>query len=283
MPLAAWWPRPWQPEPWPPEFLLWAQAHSDWRCQDTFGTASFPSETSQREATQKETTMTCKPRLALIHATRVAIDPIETAAQRLWPEAETVTILEEGLSTDRQKDSELSLELWDRIIGLTRYAEDIRADAILFTCSAFGRAIEDAAEGAKVPVLKPNEAMFSEALAKGPRVAMIYTFAPAAKGMEDEFRDAAKTMGCKAKLTSYFCDGALAAKRLGDDAKHDTLIAETAASIVDADVILLAQFSMADAADLARQKTPIPILSSPDSAILAIKHRVQSQEKDVAC
>ncbi|MFY0661524.1 MAG: hypothetical protein JXR15_13610 [Shimia sp.] len=227
--------------------------------------------------------MTRKPRLALIHATRVAIDPIESAAQKLWPEAETVTILEEGLSADRQNDAELSLDLWDRIIGLARYAEDIRADAILFTCSAFGRAIEDAADGAKVPVLKPNQAMFTEALAIGTRVAMIYTFPPAAEGMEEEFRETAKASGSDAQVRSYFCEGALAAKHTGDDAKHDALIAATAASIADADVILLAQFSMADAAGLAREKTNIPILSSPDSAILAIKERLQQQEKDIAC
>ncbi|MEO0498451.1 MAG: hypothetical protein AAF141_13970 [Pseudomonadota bacterium] len=45
--------------------------------------------------------MTQPPRIALIHATRIAITPIEGAAGRLWPEADTITMLEESLSVDR--------------------------------------------------------------------------------------------------------------------------------------------------------------------------------------
>ncbi|MFY0681630.1 MAG: hypothetical protein JXR13_13740 [Thalassovita sp.] len=227
--------------------------------------------------------MTRTPRLALIHATRLAIDPIETAAQQHWPEAETVTILEEGLAVDRQKDDALTPELSERILGLAQYAETSHADAILFTCSAFGTAIEEAGIRAKIPVLKPNEAMFSEALNIGHRVAMIYTFAPAAAGMEAEFHHAAQALGKPAEITSYYCEGALAAKRANDTDTHDQLIAQTAATLKDVDVIMLAQFSMAGAAALARTRTHIPILSSPDSAILALKTRVPSQKKEPTC
>lgn len=223
--------------------------------------------------------MTPPPRLALIHATRVAIDPIETAASTLWPEAETMTILEEGLSMDRQTSEELPLALWDRIVGLAKYAENAGSDGILFTCSAFGQAIEEAAEDCHVPVMKPNEAMFDAAFDHGARVAMIYTFTPAAAGMEDEFREAAAQRGSDATLTSYFADGALEAKRAGDDETHNRLIADTAAAIADADVILLAQFSMAGAADAVRTRTPLPVLTSPEAAIAEIRRRVEAQQK----
>ncbi|WP_171208123.1 MULTISPECIES: aspartate/glutamate racemase family protein [unclassified Ruegeria] len=218
------------------------------------------------------------PRLALIHATRVAIDPIETAARDLWPEAETVTILEEGLSADRQKSDELSLDLWDRIVGLAQYAENLGASGILFTCSAFGQAIEDAADGARVPVMKPNEAMFDAAFAHGDNIAMIYTFEPAAPGMKEEFKEAAAARGSSARLSTYFAEGALDAKRAGDDATHNRLIAETAQKITGADAILLAQFSMAGAADEVRDVTDVPVLTSPEAAIAEIKRRVETQK-----
>ena len=59
--------------------------------------------------------MPSRPRLALIHATRVAIDPVEKAAKELWPEAETISILEEGLSIDRAVTTELTTELSETI------------------------------------------------------------------------------------------------------------------------------------------------------------------------
>ncbi len=215
------------------------------------------------------------PRVALIHATKVAIDPIEEAAAKLWPEAETISILEEGLAVDRAKSAHLSGDLLRRIVDLSRYAEAAEADGVLFTCSAFGSAIERADFESTIPVMKPNEAMFDMAFSHGDRVVMLYTFPPAAGGMEDEFREAAREKGSTAKISSVFCDGALDAKKAGDDGAHNRLIADTAATVRDADVILLAQFSMAGAAEAVRGRTDIPVLTSPEAAIEEIRRRIE--------
>lgn len=223
--------------------------------------------------------MTDCPRIALIHATRVAIDPIEVAARKLWPEAETITMLEESLSVDRAKEVALSEQMHNRILAMADYAKGTGADGVLFTCSAFGPAIEAAAASSPVPILKPNEAMFDAAFAYGDRIAMITTFKPAAAGMEEEFREAATKRGSTARMTSYFCAGALDAKRAGDDATHDRRVAELAAGIADADVILLGQFSMAGAAESVRAMTDLPVLTSPDAAIREIRRRVEGNTK----
>ena len=222
--------------------------------------------------------MKSHPRIALIHATRVAIDPIEAAAKEIWPQAEIISILEEALSVDRAASAELSDALHDRIGGLARYAQQMQSDGILFTCSAFGPAIEAAADEMNIPVMKPNEAMFSVAFDHGDRAALIYTFEPAAASMVQEFEEAAEVLGRTASITPIFCEGALEAKRDGDVERHDQLVADAAAGIVNADVILLAQFSMVSAAPLARQKTAIPVLTSPDAAIREMRIRVEAQK-----
>ncbi|WP_417522476.1 aspartate/glutamate racemase family protein [Marinovum sp.] len=220
--------------------------------------------------------MNPRPRIALIHATRIAMAPIEATATRLWPEAETISILEEGLSVDRAKTAELTGDLARRIIDLCRYAVAARADGVLYTCSAFGAAISRAGAEAPVPVMTPNEAMFDAALSQGSRVAMIYTFPPAAAGMELEFHEAARRQGREATLRSVFCDGALEAKQAGDVAAHDRLIADCAADIEYADAIMLAQFSMASAEEAVRRVTDISVLSSPGAAITEMRRRVES-------
>ena len=96
------------------------------------------------------------PRIALIHATFVAIEPIVSAFRRLWPEARTTNLLEDSLSADLAAEGRLTGEMTARFVTLARYARGCGADAILFTCSAFGPAIDTAREGLDIPVLKPQ-------------------------------------------------------------------------------------------------------------------------------
>lgn len=132
-------------------------------------------------------------RIALIHATRVAIAPIEKAAEKHWPEAETFSILEEALSADRATNRVSVDQLNNRIVKLARYAEELNPAGILYTCSAFDDGIEKAASTSPLPILKPNEAMFEDALEQGNDITMLYTFPTSVEGMEKEFyQEAAK-------------------------------------------------------------------------------------------
>ena len=144
-------------------------------------------------------------RIALIHAVTVAVAPVETAFRELWPEADCANILDDSLSGDRERDGRLTAAMTGRIIALAEYGRATGAAAILFTCSAFGEAIEAAAAGLPIPVLKPNEAMFEAALNAGRRIGMLATFAPSVASMEDEFRHMAAACGSPRRSTPIAC------------------------------------------------------------------------------
>src|SRR3546814_3383825 len=129
-------------------------------------------------------------RIALIHATPVAMRPVHDAFAACWPEAEPVDLLESSLSSDRAAAGSLTEELTERLCDLADYAERrIGAAGILFTCSAFGPAIEQCARRASIPVLKPNEAMFEAALVEGGRLGLLATFAPSIPSTAAEFEE----------------------------------------------------------------------------------------------
>ncbi|HEV2099923.1 MAG TPA: aspartate/glutamate racemase family protein [Stellaceae bacterium] len=179
-------------------------------------------------------------RIALIHAVTVAMQPVQEAFRELWPDAECGNILDDSLSIDRERDGVLTAAMTQRIQTLADYAAATGAAGILFTCSAFGEAIEAAAARAPIPVLKPNEAMFDAALMAGRRIGMLATFAPSVQSMEEEFRAMAQSGRSSATIETYCVPGAMAALKAGDSAAHDGLIAAAAQRFGECDAVLLA-------------------------------------------
>jgi Asp/Glu/hydantoin racemase len=210
-------------------------------------------------------------RIVLIHAVAVAIEPVRQAFAQSWPEAECCNILDDSLSRDRERDGALTAAMTRRIGALAEYGAGLGAAGVLFTCSAFGEAIEAAAERAAIPVLKPNEAMFETALGCGRRIGMLATFAPSVPSMEDEFRALAAAHGVSASIESWCVPGAMAALQAGDAAEHNRLVAQAAPRFADCDAVLLAHFSTARAADAAAAALGRPVLTSPGSAVAKLK------------
>jgi hypothetical protein len=71
-------------------------------------------------------------------------------------------------------------------------------------------------------------------------------------------------------------EGALAALDRGDEAGHDRLVASAIAGSADVDVIALAQFSLARAAGAVSRVTPTPVVTTPGSAVRALRARLGS-------
>lgn len=209
--------------------------------------------------------MTTPRRIALIHALRHSPPPIEAAFARLWPGQVLINLMDDSLSADLARDGALTPRMTERFLTLARYAAGTGADAILFTCSAFGPCIEAcAADLAPMPVLKPNEAMIEEAATMGKRIGLLVTFPGTIPSMTPEFP-------AGITVVPKVAEGALAALDAGDVATHDRLAAEAAKALAACDAIALGQFSLARAKPLVKAATGRPVLTTPDSAVLKLK------------
>ena len=81
-------------------------------------------------------------RIALIHALAHSLAPIEASFARLWPEPTLMNLLDDSLSADLARDGKLTEPMTERFLALGRYVSATGANAVLFTCSAFGPCIE---------------------------------------------------------------------------------------------------------------------------------------------
>ena len=208
-------------------------------------------------------------RIALVHALKHSIVPIEAAFARHWPDASLMNLLDDSLSADVARDGRITDDMTERFLRLGRYAAGAGADAILFTCSAFGACIEAVArERAPMPVLKPNEAMIEQAVGKGRRIGLLSTFPPTLVSMPREFPGSVE-------IVPKLAAGALAALDRGDRAEHDRLVGEASKDLRDCDLIALAQYSMAPAAALVAEISGLQVVTTPDSAVLKLKQALR--------
>ncbi|SEF24453.1 aspartate/glutamate racemase family protein [Variovorax sp. NFACC27] len=209
-------------------------------------------------------------RIALIHALSHSVAPINEAFARDWPAAVRMNLLDDSLSADLARNGKgLDDVMHERFQRLAQYAVDTGTQGILFTCSAFGPCIEAVARRhAGIPVLKPNEAMIDEAVQGQGRLGLIATFAPTLASMPPEFPS-------NVALETALAEGALDALNAGDTQRHDALIAAQAVALRERGCtrIALAQFSMARAREACEAASGLPVLTTVDSAVRALRRR----------
>ncbi|WP_070965613.1 aspartate/glutamate racemase family protein [Vibrio sonorensis] len=213
-------------------------------------------------------------RIALIHAVDIAIEPITKAFNELWPETDIIHLWDETLSIERAKCAELTPFLYKRIALLYDLAVSSQVDAIMFTCSAFGSAIEEVAKNADIPVITPNQAMFEQAISSASQVGLLGTFSPAMKGMEKEFLAASNHSATK--LSVLCVSEARDALLAGETDKHNQKLLEGAKRLSDSEVIMIAHFSSSIAKSLIEKKCQKTVLSSPECAVRYLKKALSS-------
>ncbi|MYW63330.1 arylsulfatase [Streptomyces sp. SID8379] len=157
----------------------------------------------------------------------------------------------------------------DDVRTLLKAAVADGADVVLCTCSSIGGIAEELSAEAGVPVLRVDRPMAALAVAEGPRVVVVATthstLGPTAALVEEEAARAGRPADVRTVLVEDVWDLFLAGDR-------ETYLDRVAAALDgltgdEADAIVLAQASLADAAG--RTRTTVPVFSSPRTGLAA--------------
>jgi len=204
-------------------------------------------------------------RIALLHTGAVVIPMAGEFVKRELPGVTPINYLDDKIVADLA-DPDLAPSVADRVGELARAAADAGAEAILLTCSSISELAADTAAKVGLPILRIDEAMADEAVATGDRIAVLATLPTTCGPTTRLIEERAALAGRTPSITSVVVEGAFEAVASGDRPTHDRLVAaaiERAAA--DADVVVLAQASMASAADAA--EVDVPVLTSLESGV----------------
>lgn len=203
--------------------------------------------------------------LALLHTSPVHVPVFERLRDEDHPGFDLRHLVHEDLLARARAEGPDAVA--DDIQELLVRAVAEGADAVLCTCSTIGAVTEGRAAAVGVPLVRVDRPMAAAAVAAGRSVAVVATLgstlAPTRALVEDE----AVRAGRAVDVTTVLVDGAWERFEAGDREGHLRLIADAVDALEGVDSVVLAQASMADAAD--RATLPVPVISSPRPGLRA--------------
>ena len=217
--------------------------------------------------------------LALIHTSPSMIPAFKTLIDELIGQrAKVFNMVDESLLCDIIGHGCCPPATAKRLVGHVLAAEQAGAEIILVTCSSMGRAVEASRALVASQVLRVDEPMADKAVAIGGRIGVIATLPSTLEPTVALIKARAALAGAKVTLRSQVIEGAFEAVMSGNGRKHDDLVAAAVREMAMAvDVIVLAQASMARVVEtLPPEQRPVPILSSPRSAVEHLASLVDS-------
>ncbi len=195
----------------------------------------------------------------------VTVEPIfKDLFGELLPEARIVDFVDSDVLAAVQREGTISASSVRRMCHLAQAAEDAGADVVFSACSSLGPAMDVVRRLVRVPVVKVDDAMAREAVARAERIGVLATFPTTLAPTAALIRDHAAAVDRNVTITPRLCKGAFALLMGGDRARHDAMVIEGARTLVkEVDLIVLAQASMARLAPRVAEETGLEVLASP--------------------
>jgi hypothetical protein len=227
-------------------------------------------------------TVVAGPLVALISATTSAIAPATAALAQELPGARLWNVVDDGLLSGAEGGVAMPPELVERMKRLIQYAVDGGADGILLTCSQLG--FVSKLVDVPVPVDAPDDASFAEVLAGGFRtVVVVASLAGALSDTLARLEASAGAAGTTLHLEGVCVPSAAQPAAAGNSAQlAEALAAAIREPARQADAVLLAQFSLAPAAQILRQELGRPVLAGPVAAAKRLRGRLSHPETATA-
>ncbi|WP_337064847.1 aspartate/glutamate racemase family protein [Rouxiella badensis] len=196
-------------------------------------------------------------RIHCLHTAESNIAVFNAAAAQINVPAEVIT---HHVRSDLLDACEKAGGLTDEICQLTAdylLALSQDADSVVLTCSTLGAAAERAALNSTVPILRVDKALAETALAQGKEIAVLYAVETTRGPTEHLFSQ--QEGYAQANVRFEWVAGAWDMFKAGNGAGYLQQIAASAdkAYEVGADIVVLAQASMAGAAELTQFGTPL--------------------------
>jgi Asp/Glu/hydantoin racemase len=214
--------------------------------------------------------------VAAIFTAQSIVESTKQLFAELVPGCRVISIIEDALILDVIRAGQVTPEIARRLVRYYLAAQDTGADLIFNTCSSIGDVAIMARSLVAIPLVKIDDAMAAEAVRTGARVGVLATLQTTLAPTVRLVKAQAAAAGRDVSVVEGLAQGAFEALMAKQPEKHDELVTAAAEQVAkQADVIVLAQGSMARMEAALAQRTGKPVLSSPRRGVLEVKETLE--------
>jgi len=209
-------------------------------------------------------------KIAFLHTSPVHIETFERLAKAADPDVQTSHVVAEDLLADAQAVGIHDGGLVERVHQAMTDAASGGAVVVACTCSTIGGLAERASTNGRFQAMRIDRAMADRAVRCGPRILIVATAESTLQPTLALIHESAAALGTKVSIQHLVGADAWAHFMRGDlEAYIDAIVALIRSAPIEADVIVLAQASMAPAAQRLGD-LGIEVLSSPTLGVESI-------------
>ncbi|OAI39176.1 hypothetical protein AYO39_03095 [Actinobacteria bacterium SCGC AG-212-D09] len=205
--------------------------------------------------------------VAFLHTADMHVATFSGLLSEVAPGAMDVHLVDTELLSDARRHG-VDAGIEARVLARLRELTVRDPGAIVCTCSTLSGLAERLAEEIETPVVRIDRPMAESAVANGGRIALVVAIDSTLAPTRQLFEECAARAGSNATLVDAPCLDAWELFEAGDHAGYLDRVARHVRGLADDfDVVVLAQASMAPAAELVGDLS-LPVLSSPRLAVL---------------
>ena len=205
--------------------------------------------------------------IGFLHTAHVHTATFTGLLAAISPQIASTHVVDETLLADAQARGGVDEDLRTRLTIRLREAA-ATASVVVCSCSTISGAAESLADEIGVRVIRVDRPMAEQAVALGPRIAVVAALASTIGPTTELLQSVASEVARSIEIVELACSDAWSEFESGDMESYLDAVARAVDSIdVPVDVVVLAQASMAGAVD--RVHVAVPVLSSPRLAVEA--------------
>jgi len=208
--------------------------------------------------------------VAFLHTSPVHVTTFDRLVKAADPAIQVDHVVDEVLLSDAQRDGVDDPQLIRRVHDAMRDAGASGAAVVVCTCSTIGGIAERTPQRPGTAFARIDRAMADRAVRLGPRVLVVAALRSTLAPTAQLIRESAAALRAEVALHTLWVEGAWPAFERGDRAAYlGAVVAAVRAAPRRFDVVVLAQASMAEAADALRD-LGVEVLSSPRLGVQAM-------------